>query len=93
MEKSTTNLLELEYIRHMDMVRDGVAALVGNKIDVPLYTEICRSSIGSGHVASGLGEYIITGITDGFDPLVDEDKLPGIVHHKNYPRHLKMQTK
>ena len=24
-------------------------------------------------VTSDLGEYVITGITDGFDPLVDED--------------------
>ena len=69
----------------MDMVKDGVSELEGNKLDVPLYTKLCMHAMAKGDVETGLGEYIISGITDGFDPLVDESKLCGIVQHKNYP--------
>ena len=67
------------------MVKDGVSELEGNKLDVPQYTKLCRHAMAKGDVETGLGEYIISGITDGFDPLVDESKLCGIVQHKNYP--------
>ena len=69
----------------MDMVVDGVSELEGNKLDVPLYTKLCKHAMETGHVDGNLGEYIISGITHGFDPLVDESKLSGIIHHKNYP--------
>ena len=80
-----SNSLEVEFNRHMHMARDGVGALDGNKLDVPLYSKICREAIADGSVDADLGNFIMSGIAEGFDPLVDECKLQGIVVNKNYP--------
>ena len=67
------------------MAKDGVAGLAGNKLNVKEFTLVCEKAMASGHVEEALGKYHISGITHGYDPLVDENKLPGIIHHKNYP--------
>ena len=64
--------------------REGVSFLEGSTVNVPLFTQQLRLLVEDGEFEQSDADYLIEGVTWGFDLGVDESKLRGKVVHKNY---------
>ena len=64
--------------------REGVSFLEGSTINVLLFTQQLRLLVEDGEFAQSDTDYLIEGVTWGFDLGVDENKLKGKIVHKNY---------
>ena len=64
--------------------REGVSFLEGSTVNVPLFTQQLQLLVEDGGFAQSDADYLIEGITWGFDLGVDENKLRGKIVHKNY---------
>ena len=59
-------------------------AMSGHTLNLPLFEKYMPQAVAAGHVSQRDADFVLDGITHGFDLGVDESKLPGKVVFRNY---------